>query len=48
MLLSIAKKGQSLLLLSFALFALAGTLLLKLPGMTLRGDLAWRVLPWKL
>ena len=41
MLLSIAKKGQSLLLLSFALFALAGTLLLKLPGMTLHGDLAW-------
>jgi len=41
MLLSIAKKGQSILLLSFALFALAGTLLLKLPGMTLRGDLAW-------
>ena len=41
MLLSIAKKGQSLFLLSFALFALAGTLLLKLPGMTVHGDLAW-------
>ena len=41
MLLSVAKKGQSLLLLSFTLFILIGAVMLKTFGSRVSGDLSW-------
>lgn len=41
MLLSIAKKGQSMFLLSFVFFILTGTILLKTAGAKIAGELSW-------
>ena len=41
MLLSIAKKGQSMFLLSFVFFIFIGTVLLKTSGTRIAGELSW-------